>query len=115
MYHLNAPRPGTINWVKYWHKVKGGYWFSPSVQSKYGTTFSKPIYHVEDGAYFISCEQPSVYLSTGLVKESKRYTVQLFDKSSGRIRAVSGFMQFETLQAAKEAAQAMKNNHGALN
>ena len=114
MYYLNTPKPGTIQWVKYWHKAAGGRWFSPSVQSKYGTTFSKSVYPIKNGAYFISCEQPSLMLSTGLVKEPKRYTVQFFDRGTGQIKAASGFMQFETLQQAKTAAQLMKTNHGAL-
>ena len=88
-----------------------GHWFEPGALRFFNSKFPRrAVYPVPDGAFFISSEyNKGVYISTGWIPDGPvRWSVRFISDDDGSISTVSEFMEFETLQEARDAAKAFQ-------
>ena len=102
-----------IGQIKRANKAAGGYWFAPDTLRFFNSTFPpRCVFPVKDGAFFISSEySKGVYISTGWIPDGPvLYTLRFADDKGG-IMTVGDFLQYESLQEAKEAAIKAQQEH----
>jgi hypothetical protein len=104
----------TITAIKNRHQ---GHWFEPGSIRFFNTKIPRrAVYPVPGGAFFISSEySKGVYISTGWIPDGPvRWSVRFCSDQDGSIDTVSEFMEYETLDEAREAARAFQNAYDAL-
>jgi hypothetical protein len=86
--------------IKRANKANGGHWFEPATMRFFNSKVESRVYEGPGGVYFVTSERRELDMP-------KRYTVRVFDPSTGDIDTVGDFQEFSALYNARATARAL--------
>jgi len=89
-----------ITEIKRANKANGGHWFEPATMRFFNSRVESRVYEGPGGVYFVTSERRERDMP-------KRYSVRVFDPSTGDIDTVGEFQAFDNLAEVRANARAL--------